>query len=89
MSTSGTVPIRTMLEQYNYAFACITNALIAKSLIADTWKFFQQGLLDDQYDNIARTAPKLKKNVLYKTFSHIGSGEGQKNIGEALMRCLY
>lgn len=62
---------------------------MAKSLIAVTWKLFQQGLFDDQYDNIARTAPELKKNVIYKTFSHIGSDEGQKNIGEALTRCLY
>jgi hypothetical protein len=67
----------------------VADAPIIKSLLKDTLSYYQQGLFDDKYDNIARIAPELPEGFIYTTFGHIGSSKEQKNTGNALQRCFY
>jgi hypothetical protein len=50
---------------------------------------FSANAFDANYDNIARVAPELKADFIYKSFGHIGSSINEKNIGDAFSRCLY
>ena len=59
------------------------------NLIRDTYNYYEQGLFDDTYDNIARIAPELKEGLIYRLFGSIGSNIDCKNIGDAFRRCLY
>ena len=58
-------------------------------LISETYTHFSNGLFDDSYDNISRTAPELKPEFVYKHFGHIIMSKEEKNIGDALRRCIY
>ena len=60
-----------------------------RSLVHDVHGYYQEGLFDNKYDNIARVAPELKEGFIYNTFSHIGSSIREKNISDALKRCFY
>lgn len=60
-----------------------------QGLIKDTCFLYDNGHFDDNYDNIARVAPELKQEFLYKEFCHIGQSTTSKVIGDALRRCWY
>ena len=88
IDTSGKQSIGAILGQLHSKVAAIDDAGI-RSLVQDVHGYYQQGLFDDKYDNIARVAPELKEGFIYNTFSHIGSSIREKNIGDALKRCFY
>lgn len=90
VDTSGTKEIGPMLDDLLQVVGLSSdvNADI-KSLVQDTHEYYSQGLFDDQYDNISKTAPELKESLIYQHGGNVGSSVNQKSIGDALKRCLY
>jgi hypothetical protein len=88
VDTSSTIPIGTILADANRKFATVNDLPDVKALISETNCLFQAGEFETGYENIARIAPELSQDFIYKTFAHIGSSIEQKNIGDALKRCL-
>ena len=89
VSTSGTRPVADILAELNSKFSTTTDAAVLRGLVEDTFKLFKQGKFDDNYDNISRVAPELKKRLIFREVGHIGSSIEEKNIGDALLRCIY
>jgi len=73
----------------NAKFSACSDATQFQGLIEDAHSAFNQDSFDDQFDNIAETAPDLKPELMYKEMGHIGSSIESKNIGNALQRCMY
>ncbi len=48
-----------------------------------------QGEFDDNYDNILRVVPELKKSLIYREFDHIRSNIKDRNIEDSMNQCLY
>ena len=90
VDTSGTIAIGPMLDNL-LETVCRADDVDSgiKSLVKDVHHCYSQGLFDDRYDNISRTAPELKESLIYRNCGVIGSGITQKSIGDALRRCWY
>jgi len=89
IDTSSTRSIGTILTDLNAKSSTCADAIAFHGLIEDTHRAFNQALLDDKYDNIARIAPELKSELICKEMGHIGSSIASKNIGKALQPCMY
>jgi hypothetical protein len=89
VDASGQLPIRVILEDMMKKASKSEEDKSTYNLIRETYQLYEQGLFDDQYDNIARVAPELKEGLIYKSFGNIGSNVNCKNIGDAFRRCLY
>ena len=49
------------------------------SLILLTQQMHHDGSFESKHDNIARTAPELPENFIYRVFGHIGQSIREKN----------
>jgi hypothetical protein len=89
INTSSTNSIRSILAELMNKLSAVTDLPGKKELIVETHGLFSANAFDANYDNIARVAPELKPDFIYKSFGHIGSSINEKNIGDAFSRCLY
>lgn len=89
ISTSCTRSIEQILHDLNAATGRMTGHQGVAGLIRETFEHYHNGLFEDRYDNIARVAPELKEDFIYRQFGHIGASICEKNIGDALKRCFY
>ena len=87
INTSSTLPVRAILAELALKSGAFDQRM--RDLIKETLSYFDKGLFDDKYDNIARVAPEMKEGFLYGEFGHIGSSIHEKNIADALRRCWY
>lgn len=90
INTSSTRSIGQILHDLASGVSTIPSGTsLVHDLIREAHELYNQGLFDDQYDNIARVAPELKPGFIYTQFGHIGASKEEKNIGDALRRCFY
>jgi len=70
VNTSSMRTIGATLIELNANVSVFTDTSQFKGLIEDAHSAFNQGLFDDQFDNIANTAPEIRPELIYKEMGH-------------------
>ena len=70
-NTSSTRSICAILTELNAKCSTCANTTEFQSLIEDAHSAFNQGLFNNQHDNISKAASELKAELIYKEMTHV------------------